>query len=170
MPVASYKGEIYSLPFNMWSFNQLWGVKTPHEAKQIIEEQSSDVKYPPNLEECQAPDGTCIRDCIHVTDLAKAHVLALHALQSGSQSTSNNLGNGKGYSVSEVVSAAKQVTTGNFEVQVSPGRVGGPARLVGDASRAIIELGWKPEYHQLQTILESAWQWNEKLQLMAEIK
>lgn len=108
------------------------------------------------------PDGTCIRDYIHVTDLAAAHILALRALEKGSITKSYNLGNGQGYSVKDVISTAIQVTGQNIAVQMSQRRSGDPARLVGDASLAKRELGWKPKYEQLQDIIETAWHWHTK--------
>jgi len=105
-------------------------------------------------------DGTCIRDYIHVTDLAQAHVLALRALEHGAVTTKYNLGNGQGYSVKEVVCAAEQVTGKNIPIQTASRRLGDPARLVGDATLAIKELGWNPKISQLHKIIETAWQWH----------
>jgi UDP-arabinose 4-epimerase len=111
----------------------------------------------------ETPDGTCIRDYIHVTDLAKAHVLALRALEQGADTTSYNLGNGKGYSVKELISTAIEVTGKPIPIQISPRRNGDPARLVGDAARAMSVLGWVPQYSQMNVILETAWRWHNKL-------
>ena len=105
------------------------------------------------------PDGTCIRDYIHVTDLANAHVLALQALQEKKQCTAYNLGNGTGFSVKEVIDTAKQVTGRTIEIKISARRPGDPPRLVGDATRANKELGWKPRSAGLPTILQTAWRW-----------
>jgi UDP-arabinose 4-epimerase len=105
------------------------------------------------------PDGTCIRDYIHVTDLANAHVLALKALEQGAESNRYNLGNGQGYSVKEVIAVAEAVTGKSIAVQIGPRRAGDPARLVGDATRAVSELGWQPRFHQLPQIIETAWRW-----------
>ena len=106
------------------------------------------------------PDGSCIRDYIHVTDLAAAHVLALQSLQRGGQSDCYNLGNGLGYSVKEVIAVAQAVTGRTIPVQMAPRREGDPARLVGDARKAISELGWTPQFHQLDRIIETAWRWH----------
>ncbi len=108
----------------------------------------------------ETPDGTCIRDYIHVTDLAEAHVLALRALQAGSAGSAYNLGNGIGFSVKEVIEAARRVTGRNFTVKVGPRRRGDPPRLVGEATRAVAELGWRPRHHDLETILSTAWDWS----------
>ncbi|WP_295583254.1 UDP-glucose 4-epimerase GalE [uncultured Lamprocystis sp.] len=106
------------------------------------------------------PDGTCIRDYIHVTDLAQAHVLALQALEQGAESTAYNLGNGQGFSVHEVIEQAKSVTGKRIPVEIGPRRPGDPARLVGDASRIRRALGWQPEYADLASILATAWRWH----------
>lgn len=108
----------------------------------------------------ETPDGTCIRDYIHVTDLAQAHVLALQALESGVHSTAFNLGNGRGFSVREVIAHAVEVTGREVPVVIGPRRLGDPPRLVGDASRAIRELGWRPRLAELRTIIETAWAWH----------
>lgn len=107
------------------------------------------------------PDGTCIRDYIHVTDLADAHILALRALENGSQSTAYNLGNGQGFSVQEVVETARKVTGKNITAITGSRRPGDPARLVGDATRITNELGWKPNYPDLHSIIETAWNWHQ---------
>ena len=106
-------------------------------------------------------DGTCIRDYIHVTDLAKAHVLALQALDRGAPSTVYNLGNGQGFSVQEVIDRAREVTGRAIPVNMGPRRPGDPPRLVGDATRIRRDLDWRPAYADLDAILETAWYWNE---------
>jgi UDP-glucose 4-epimerase len=103
------------------------------------------------------PDGTCIRDYIHVSDLAQAHVLALGALGKGSRTY--NLGNGSGYSVKEVIDAARRVTGRAIEVESAPRREGDGPRLVADSTRIRKELGWKPRIPELERIVESAWTW-----------
>lgn len=105
------------------------------------------------------PDGTCIRDYIHIEDLALAHVLALEALDNRPAMT-YNLGNGKGYSVREVINIAKQVTGKDFTVIEAERRVGDAARLVASSDKAMQELGWEPRFPDLQTIMQSAWQWH----------
>lgn len=107
------------------------------------------------------PDGTCIRDYIHVTDLAAAHVLALQALEQGAASTAYNLGNGQGFSVREVIDCARQVTGRAIPVETGPRRAGDPPRLVGDAERIRSELNWQPQYADLKAIVQTAWQWQK---------
>ena len=108
------------------------------------------------------PDGTCIRDYIHINDLCSAHWLALQSLMSGQSSQAYNLGNGNGFSVQEVIDAAKQVTGRHIPVQHAPRRAGDPARLVADATQARQKLGWQPQYADLATIVQHAWAWEQK--------
>lgn len=108
------------------------------------------------------PDGTCIRDYIHILDLAEAHWLALQYLQSGKESSAFNLGNGNGYSVESVIQAAKRVTGKTIPVQEGQRREGDPARLVANATKIKQELGWQPAYADLDAIVEHAWQWEYK--------
>jgi UDP-glucose 4-epimerase len=105
------------------------------------------------------PDGTCIRDYIHVLDLASAHILALEALGEG-QSRTYNLGSGTGYSVLEVVEMARQVTGHPIPIEVSPRRAGDLAVLVADSQKIKRELGWQPQYDHLRRIIETAWNWH----------
>ena len=107
------------------------------------------------------PDGTCVRDYIHVTDLCSAHTLALAYLRGGGGSEFINLGNGHGYSVMEVVETARRVTGRDIEVRMEPARAGDPARLVADASKARDVLGWKTRYPELEAIIRTAWEWHE---------
>jgi UDP-glucose 4-epimerase len=106
------------------------------------------------------PDGTCIRDYIHVSDLAEAHLLAIQALDRGSRRY--NLGNGSGYSVNEVIDAARRITGHPIPVVAAPRREGDPARLVADSSLIRRELGWTPRIPELDRIVESAWAWMKK--------
>ena len=108
------------------------------------------------------PDGTCIRDYIHVSDLADAHVKALQALDSGSPSPAYNLGNGRGFSVREVIDTVERVTGLRVPVKLGDRRPGDPARLISDASRARMELGWEPRIAELDQIIESAWAWHQR--------
>lgn len=108
------------------------------------------------------PDGSCIRDYVHVTDLADAHVLALQALLSGAGTCAYNLGNGHGYSVHEVISAAGKVTGKEIPVAIGPRRAGDPPRLVGDASLIKKTLGWSPKYSDIGDIIGSAWRWHQR--------
>lgn len=107
-------------------------------------------------------DGTCIRDYVHVKDLAVAHVLAMEKLLENGQSVKINLGNGKGFSVKEIVSAAKKVTGIDFKVQVTARRAGDPARLVSDISFSRKYLGWQPQFVNVESSLEHAWLWFKK--------
>jgi UDP-arabinose 4-epimerase len=109
------------------------------------------------------PDGTCIRDYIHVTDLAQAHVLALQALEQGADSAVYNLGNGHGFSVREVIDQAARVTGRSVPVAIGPRRPGDPPRLVGDATRIRRSLGWQPHYADLDAILHTAWRWHQRV-------
>lgn len=106
------------------------------------------------------PDGSCIRDYIHVIDLAEAHILALEALADG-RSRAYNLGNGKGYSVKEVVQMARDVTGHAIPAEVAPRRPGDPAELIADSTNIQQELGWAPEFASLQQILATAWAWHQ---------
>ncbi|MFO8237433.1 MAG: UDP-glucose 4-epimerase GalE [Prochlorococcaceae cyanobacterium] len=110
------------------------------------------------------PDGTCIRDYIHVGDLAAAHVLGLERLLERSADTPliYNLGTGRGYSVQEVIDAARNVTGASLTVVDAPRRPGDPAELVADAARAHAELGWQPQRSDLETILADAWTWHRR--------
>lgn len=105
------------------------------------------------------PDGTCLRDYIHVTDLCTAHLLALNRLTENGQSAAYNLGNGEGYSVQEVIDTAVAVTGKKIPVIKAARRAGDPDRLVADAKRAETELGWAPQYPDLKTIIRHAWEW-----------
>ena len=106
-------------------------------------------------------DGTCIRDYIHVHDLAQAHILALERLFSGEGSSVFNLGNGQGYSVREVIDCARGVSGEKIAVKEAPRRPGDPPILVGDAQKAAHELGWKPKFAQLDVIVRTAWEWEQ---------
>ncbi|NLM76278.1 MAG: UDP-glucose 4-epimerase GalE [Clostridiaceae bacterium] len=108
------------------------------------------------------PDGTCIRDYIHVMDLVNAHLLALNRLRNGGKSTVYNLGNGKGFSVKQVIEAARNVTGHKIPQTVAPRRAGDPAVLVASSEKIIKELDWKPKYDDLNTIIASAWEWHKK--------
>ena len=108
------------------------------------------------------PDGSCVRDYIHVTDLASAHLLALHHLEDGKESDFFNLGNEKGTSVLEVVESVRRVTGKDFTATLTDRRSGDPAKLVGASKKAKDILGWKPEYDDIDTIVSHAWKWHEK--------
>ncbi len=105
------------------------------------------------------PDGTCLRDYVHVSDLCAAHLLALEKMMKTGQSARYNLGNGQGFSVQQVIDMAAQVTGKKIKVVDAPRRQGDPARLIADASLAEKELAWLPKFSDLPTIIEHAWQW-----------
>jgi UDP-glucose 4-epimerase len=109
------------------------------------------------------PDGTCIRDYIHVDDLIEAHLLALAYLSAGNESRVLNCGYGHGYSVREVVEKAKEVTGVDFRVKEADRRPGDPPSLVADSTRIRNELGWKPAHDDLEYIIRTAWEWEKKL-------
>jgi UDP-glucose 4-epimerase len=108
------------------------------------------------------PDGTCIRDYVHVMDLADAHILALDYLKDGGASDVFNCGYGHGYSVREVIQAARAVTGKDFTVVESPRREGDPPVLVADSSKIKKRLNWKPRYDDLTSIIKTAWEWEKK--------
>jgi UDP-glucose 4-epimerase len=108
------------------------------------------------------PDGTPIRDYIHVSDLADAHILALGHLRNGGGSEALNVGTGHGYSVLEVIECARQVTNREIRARFGAPRVGDPARLVADSSRIQNVLGWKPAVSDLRNIVQSAWNWRQR--------
>ena len=123
------------------------------------------------------PDGTCVRDYIHVSDLAEAHLLALHQLSKmqGSSLQSErylgnnayNLGNGAGFSVLQVIDSVRRVTGHPIPVEICPRREGDPAVLVASSERAVRELGWRPKYTDLDDIVRTAWAWHQKRYLAA---
>jgi UDP-glucose-4-epimerase GalE len=108
------------------------------------------------------PDGTCIRDYIHVADLADAHVLALRALAAGAPSNAYNLGNGDGVSVRALIDSVERVSGRQVPHAIGPRRAGDPARLVASSRRAREELGWTPQLDRLDRIVETAWRWHER--------
>jgi UDP-glucose 4-epimerase len=108
------------------------------------------------------PDGTCIRDYIHVADLSSAHVLGLEYLLKGGDTNVFNLGNGNGFSVKQVIETAKQVTGREFKVVEGDRRPGDPPALVGSGEKATKMLGWQPQYADLNKILSHAWQWHQQ--------
>jgi len=110
----------------------------------------------------ETEDGTCIRDYIHVNDLAAAHILALESLKDGNPTTAYNLGIGKGYSVREVIETCRRVTGREIEVVEGERRPGDPPMLVADPSRAQRELGWEPKFKRLEEIVETAWEWQRR--------
>jgi len=116
-------------------------------------------------EDYPTPDGTCIRDYIHVADLAEAHLLALAALEGEAAAKSRliyNLGNGTGFSVREVIESARRVTGHPIPAEIHPRRPGDPAVLVASSAKAIRELGWQPKYTQLDDIVRTAWIWHQR--------
>lgn len=104
------------------------------------------------------PDGTCVRDYIHIVDLAQAHILALRALDEGSRTY--NLGNGRGYSILEVIETAREVTGHPIPYEIGPRRPGDPDVLIADSEEINHDLGWVPQYPDLRSIIQSAWNWH----------
>lgn len=107
------------------------------------------------------PDGTAIRDYIHVSDLSQAHLLALRHITGGGSSEFINLGNGNGHSVRDVIETAEKVTGRQISTAVKPRRSGDPSKLVADSQKAREVLGWNPKYSELEQIIESAWKWHK---------
>lgn len=108
------------------------------------------------------PDGTCIRDYIHVTDLARAHILALEALSAGRPSAEYNAGTGHGFSVKDVLRVVQEVTGSAVPHEIGPRREGDPPLLVADSGRLQQDLGWTPQYSDLRTIVETGWRWETR--------
>ncbi len=106
------------------------------------------------------PDGTCLRDYVHVSDLAQAHLLALEVLLNNGDSTAYNLGNSRGYSVRDVITLARNITGHSIPAEETDRRAGDPAVLVAGSEKIRKELGWRPRYENLETIIETAWQWH----------
>ncbi len=116
-----------------------------------------------NGEDYDTPDGTCVRDYIHVCDLADAHLLALDSMKGGSGNRAYNLGNGAGYSVRDVIDACQRVTGKSIPVKTGPRRAGDPSVLVASSERITMELAWRPRFTSLDKIVEDAWRWERKL-------
>lgn len=127
-------------------------LQVPNEKREFVSIYGTDY---------DTPDGTCIRDYIHVTDLAKAHILAVKHLMNGGESNIFNLGNGVGYSVKEVIDTARKVTGHPIPAKEEPRRAGDPARLVASGEKAKRILGWEPEIKDLADIISSAWKWHK---------
>lgn len=113
-------------------------------------------------EDYDTKDGTCIRDYIHVTDLAQAHILAVEYLMKGNNSNIFNLGNGVGFTVKEVIDTARRVTEEEIKAVVSERRAGDPAKLIASSEKARTILGWKPEHADLEEIIADAWRWHKE--------
>jgi UDP-glucose 4-epimerase len=111
----------------------------------------------------ETPDGTCIRDYIHVTDLARAHILAIERLLDGAGSGVYNLGNGQGFSVLEVIQRAGKITGKDIAAENADRRPGDPPVLIASNAKAVKELGWQPQYAGLDDIIGTAWRWHQKL-------
>ncbi len=115
------------------------------------------------------PDGTCVRDYVHVSDLAQAHLLALRALMQNHASAVYNLGNNTGYSVREVIETSRQITGHPIPATVAARRPGDPAVLIADSARIRRELGWQPRYESLCSIVETAWAWH-RMEVSGDVK
>lgn len=143
-------GQVYPEPTHLIT-RALKAVKGELEELQIF-----GTDYP-------TPDGTCIRDYIHVNDLSEAHVVAVEKMVSDGISGVYNCGYGKGYSVKEVIEAVKKVTGVDFRVVEAPRRAGDPPALVANNEKILKELGWRPRYNNLDFIIQTAWNWEKKL-------
>lgn len=107
------------------------------------------------------PDGTCIRDYIHVSDLAEAHKLALEKLMEGADSDYINLGVGKGYSVRQIIESVEKITKKPIKTEMAERRIGDPPELVAKNEKALTKLGWKPKYDEIDKIIQTAWDWEQ---------
>lgn len=112
-------------------------------------------------EDYETPDGSCVRDYVHVVDLIQAHLLALEYLEQGNESTVFNLGSNQGFSVKEMVTAARKITGKEIPTRVGPRRAGDPSMLVASPDKACQILGWKPRYTDVETIITTAWNWHQ---------
>jgi UDP-glucose 4-epimerase len=108
----------------------------------------------------ETPDGTCVRDYIHVVDLAEAHILAMREILNGGHSRKYNLGNGRGFSVKQVIDTAREITGHPIPAEIGPRRAGDPAILIASSETINHDLGWRPIYPNLRQIIEMAWQWH----------
>jgi UDP-glucose 4-epimerase len=115
------------------------------------------------------PDGTCIRDYVHVQDLASAHVLGLQHMEEAAGVAAFNLGTGRGYSVREIIDAARRVTGRDPRIVEGPRRPGDPPELVADATRARRILGWRPQFTDIDSIIETAWRWHCRSSAATEV-
>jgi UDP-glucose 4-epimerase len=113
-------------------------------------------------EDYPTPDGTCLRDYIHVSDLTRAHLLALEALLNGGVNSTYNLGNSSGYSVKQIIDTARTITGHAIPAEVAARRAGDPAVLIADSSRIRADLGWQPQYENIEDIIRSAWVWHQQ--------
>lgn len=120
-------------------------------------------------EDYDTHDGSCVRDYIHITDLANAHILAVEKLRKDNESSIYNLGNGEGFSVKEMIEAARKATGHPIPARISERRPGDPAKLIASAERAKKELGWKPRFTGVEDIIESAWKWHQNKPMGFEV-
>jgi UDP-glucose 4-epimerase len=144
------------------------GQSTPHATHLIKVACETALGKRPFMEvfgtDYETPDGTCIRDYIHVTDLVRAHMAALHHLRDGGGSEVFNCGYSKGFSVLQVIDAVKRTSGADFEVRMSPRRLGDPAAIVAASDKIRVRLGWRPDYDNLETITVQALAWEAHLQ------
>jgi UDP-glucose 4-epimerase len=113
-------------------------------------------------EDYPTPDGTCLRDYIHVSDLTQAHLLALESLLNGGDSATYNLGNSTGYSVRQIIDSARQITGQAIPAVMAERRAGDPAILIADSTRIRKQLGWRPRFEKIDDIIDTAWTWHQK--------
>ena len=132
-----------------------------HLIPNILKALLGDGKFQLFGNDYNTPDGTCVRDYVHVSDLADAHILALEKIMSSGESRIYNLGSGGGFSNLEIIKTAENVTGLKLEYSVSPRRVGDPDKLVASSEKISAELGWKPRFDSLEKIIETAWIWHK---------
>ncbi|HYY13270.1 MAG TPA: UDP-glucose 4-epimerase GalE, partial [Chthoniobacterales bacterium] len=166
--ILRWYGEIHGLnPVSLRYFNaagasEKFGEDHREETHLIPNVLKAALRYKPHVEvfgtDYDTPDGTCIRDYIHILDLAEAHMLALESRKSEFY----NLGTGGGSSVREVIDCCRKITGCKIEIMEKPRRPGDPPRLIASSDKIKRELGWKPRFQSLEAIVESAWKWHQK--------
>jgi len=132
-----------------------------HIIPNIIKAVQQDSEFTLFGDDYNTPDGTCVRDYIHVEDLATAHIVALDALTKGQKTTDYNAGTGQGYSNKQIVEMVEKVSGKKVNLKIGPRRQGDPDELIADSSKLQSQLDWKPEHSDLETIIQTAWNWHK---------